>query len=646
MKKQNLSQMLRLLLLGKRYLGLTSISDQVRYMTMNSIFMVAMIPLIMLGFTMLPTQLGRAIIDFTIAFLCLISLFLIRSKIALKLVPLFPVSVFGAYCVYLLYLGDLNLWASIWLFTFPPIVIFLCRMTIGIIESVIVLVAIVLLMYTPIASIAPDNDIKMRYIGAYILIVALTVIYERISILKDRKEAALNAELAREKDIIQTMKDNIQQGIFLMDQEFKILPQFSQQMITILSYYDSELTGKNFLDILASSLDAKQLQTMKNYFSMVFSKSKKAKVLESANPISEFEYNADDRIKILSTKFHLIEQKDFEPMVIGIIQDITREKEFETVLIAQKEARELEMKNLFDVIQIDPIVFQDFIEDTESNFNYINSILKDRSLTEKQVVTKFFQNVHAMKSNALILGLETFGNKLHALESDIKQLSDQSVITVDNILSLALKLEAIMQEKDSYLKMIKRIEAFKTSNKLDSILIHSLNKAVEKTSAETQKKVELKIGQIDVEILESKLRKPIKDILFQCVRNSIYHGIETLDERIQKNKKPLGLLTLSIKYVNDKAEVIFSDDGRGLDWEKIKVKYLKLHPESTDTSRKVLLSTIFRPEFSTSEDTTLVAGRGVGLSLVKDLVKENNGSISVDSSESGLVFKFSFPMIS
>ncbi|MCL2706408.1 MAG: hypothetical protein FWE72_09410, partial [Spirochaetaceae bacterium] len=617
MKKNKSWYILSSILLGKRYLGLTSISEQVRYMTMNSIFMVAMIPLIILGFTMLPDQIGRAIIDFTIAFLCLISLFLIRSKIPLRLVPLFPVTVFGAYCVYLLSSGDLSLWASIWLFAFPMIVIFLCRMTIGIIESVIVLVAIVLLMYTPISSLAPDNDIKMRYIGAYILIVALTVIYERISILKDRKEAALNAELAREKDIIQTMKDNIQHGIFLMDKDLKILPQFSQQMITILSYYDSELTGKNFLDILASLLDAKQLQIMKNYFSMVFSKSKKTKILEAANPISEFEYNADDRTKILSTRFHLIEQKDFEPMVIGIIQDITREKEFETVLITQKESRELEMKNLFDVIQIDPVVFQDFVEDTESNFNYINSILKDKSLTEKQVVTKFFQNVHAMKSNALILGLETFGNKLHTLEDDIKKLSDQKDITVDNILNLVLKLEAIMQEKDSYIKMIKRIEAFKTSNRLDSVLIHSLNKAVEKTSAETQKKVELKIGQIDLDILESKLRKPIKDILFQCVRNSIYHGIETVDERIQKNKKPVGTLTLNIKTTGEKIEVIFSDDGHGLNWEKIKAKYLRLHPESTDTSRKVLLSTIFKPEFSTSEDTTLVAGRGVGLSLVK-----------------------------
>jgi len=175
-------------------------------------------------------------------------------------------------------------------------------------------------------------------------------------------------------------------------------------------------------------------------------------------------------------------------------------------------------------------------------------------------------------------------------------------------------------------------------------LIHSLTKAVEKVAEETQKKVELKAGQVDIEILESKLRKPIKDILFQCVRNSIYHGIEPLDERIRKHKKPVSLLVFSIKNVDGKAEVTFSDDGRGLDWEKIKKRYIAINPQAKEINKKVLLGAIFSPEFSTSDETTTVAGRGVGLSLVKDLVKENNGSIKVDSTDSGLTLKFIFPI--
>ena len=466
----------------------------------------------------------------------------------------------------------------------------------------------------------------------------------QISTLKEEKEAELTSKLAQEKDIVRIMKDNINQGVFLMDQEFKILPEYSKPLVTILSYYESELEGRNFLDILASSLNSKQLQTMKNYFSMMFAQSKSPEVLEKSNPIYEFEYKIDNRIKMLSTRFGLVEHTGSEPLVIGIIQDITSEKEFEKELQAQRDAQQQEVKNMFEVIQIDPLVFHDFIDDTESSFNFINSILKDRSLTQNQMLAIFFQNVHAIKSNALGLGLETFGKKLHALEDDVKAVLDSDDSGVDDVLDLAFKLETIMQEKDAYIKIIKQVDAFKASNQIDSVLVQSLGKAVEKAAIETQKKVNLETGELDLTILESKLRKPLKDILFQCIRNSIYHGIETVEERAQKNKKPAGLLVFSIKNINGRAEMIFSDDGRGLDWGKIKDKYLKLHPETKEISKKILLAALFSPEFSTSKEVTTIAGRGVGLSLVKDIVKSNNGSIQVSSFDSGLTLKFSFPL--
>jgi two-component system, chemotaxis family, sensor kinase CheA len=639
------SSVSRRIFMGKRYSTLTTINDQVRYMTMNAIFMMAIIPLASLGITMMDVDIMRTGVDFGIAFLCVLSLILIRTKMPLRLVPLFPVTIFGLYCLYLLYTGHLNLWAAVWIFSFPLIVIFLCQIVVGIVESSIMLAGMIFILFAPFAPPAQQEfTIRIRFVMGYILVMGLAIVYEYISIKKDQKEKTLKAELAQEKNIIQTMKDNINQGIFMMNSELKILPLYSKPLIPILSYYDSELAGKNFLDTLSASLDTNQLQTMKGYFSMIFTKAKSAKVLESANPIAEFEYRIDDRVKTLTTKFNLIEQPGAEPVIIGIIQDNTREKEYEKDLRIQREAQELEMKNMFDVLQIDPLVFNDFIEDTEANFNYINSILKDRSLTEKQALTKFFQNVHAIKSNALILGLDTFGRKLHTLEDEIKVISAYDKILVEDVLGLAIKLESILKEKDEYVKITKKIEAFKTSNQIDTILIHSLTNAVEKLSDETQKKVELKAGQVDIGILESKLRKPIKDILFQCVRNSICHGIEPVDERIRKNKKPVGLLVFSIKNVGDKAEITFSDDGRGLDWKKIKAKYIALNPDAKEINKKILLGAVFSPEFSTSEETGTIAGRGVGLSLVKDLVKENLGTIKVDSTESGLTFKFIFPI--
>ena len=643
MKERKIKDILVSVFVGNRYAGLKNIDDQIRYLILNYIFMVAAIPLIFLGISLMRIDMVRTIIDFSLGSLLLIGLILMRTKIPYKAIPYAIVPLFGVYCLYLIYEGTLYFWTAVWIFTFPVIAIFLCQMTVGLIQSLVILCGAIAIMYLPIGTYMLVQ-IRIRMIVTYVLITSIAVIFERISIIKDRKEAALNGELAQERDIIQTMKDNIQQGIFLMDSDHKILPQYSKPLITILSYYDSELTGKNFLDILSASLDAKQLQTMKGYFAMILSKAKSQKVLESANPISELEYKVDNRYKNLTTKFQLIEQKEAQPVILGIIQDVTREKEFERELQIQREAQELELKNMFDVIQIDPLVFHDFIEDTEANFNYINSILQNSTLTTKQVLIKFFQNIHAIKANALILGLETFGKKLHSLEDEIKAVSSQDNIEVESVLDLALKLEIIMQEKDNYTKIIRKIEAYKTTNQVDTILINSLTKAVEKISSETQKRVEIKAGQVDRAILESKLRKPIKDILFQCLRNSIYHGVESVEERVQKNKKAQSLLVFSIKNIDGNAEVTFSDDGRGLDWDKIKKRYLSLHPEAKTINKNVLLSAIFSPEFSTSEETSMVAGRGVGLSLVKDLVKENGGTIKVDSSESGLTFKFIFPI--
>jgi two-component system chemotaxis sensor kinase CheA len=638
--------MLRSIFLGKRYSELKRLNDQVRYMAMNSTFMVASISLVILGIILIKADSLWAITDLALAFVLFVCLILLRSNVSFKIISVIPTTLFGVYCLYVLTQGTLYLWTAAWIFLFPIIAIFLCRMSIGLIQSIGVLILLIFIMYSPLVQFDVLPQIRNRFIITYILILSLTIIYEFISTLKDRKEAKLNADLAYEKDLVQIMKDNIPQGIFLMDSELKILPQYSKPLIMILSHYDSELAGRNFLDILSSSLDARQINTMKGYFSMVFAKSKSPRVLESANPISEFEYKAEHRVKNLSTAFHLIEQKKTAPVIIGIILDITREKELQREIQVQKKVKELEMKNMFDVIQIDPLVFQDFVEDIESNFNFINSILKDRTLTEKQVITKFFQNIHAIKSNAFVLGVEAVGKKLHALEDDIKAISSHEDVNVDDILELAIKLENLMQEKDSYTSFVHKIEAFRASNQIDSVFIHSMTKAVEKISAETQKKVDLKVGEVDVSILGSNLRKPIKDILFQCVRNSIYHGIEPAEDRLRKHTKPQGVLFFSIKKAGGRAEIIFSDDGRGLDWEKIKRKYLEKNPGAKEISKRILLSAIFLPEFSTAAEVSTVTGRGVGLSMVKDLVKKHNGTIQVESSDSGLLFKFSFPLVS
>ena len=186
-------------------------------MTMNSILMVAILPLVILGITLFGLDL-RYIIDFGIALICLICLILMRTNLSFRIIPIIPSAFYGAYCVYLISVGTENWWTAVWIFAFPLVAIFLCQMFMGIMQSLAVLGGAIFIMYSSVGTYMPPL-IRTRIIIAYALILALTIIYERVSMLKDNKESALNAQLSHERDIVQTMKDNIHQGIFLMDEE-------------------------------------------------------------------------------------------------------------------------------------------------------------------------------------------------------------------------------------------------------------------------------------------------------------------------------------------------------------------------------------------------------------------------------------------
>ena len=201
MKENKQPSAFKTLFMGKRYFQLANISDQVRYMIMNTIFTIAVVPLTIFGIQGLSVDATRATINFTIAFMALATLIAMRTKIPLKFIPIPTVIAFGSYCVFLLYNGTLNLWVSVWLFSFPLISIFLCKMTMGVIVSTIVIIAAGILLYRPgTAAFEFEAAIKFRYLAGYIFIFALTMVFEYVGILKDKKEAALSEELNKERD--------------------------------------------------------------------------------------------------------------------------------------------------------------------------------------------------------------------------------------------------------------------------------------------------------------------------------------------------------------------------------------------------------------------------------------------------------------
>ncbi len=143
--------------------------------------------------------------------------------------------------------------------------------------------------------------------------------------------------------------------------------------------------------------------------------------------------------------------------------------------------------------------------------------------------------------------------------------------------------------------------------------------------------------QVRVEMVgeETELDKGVvermSDPLTHLVRNAIDHGIETPEERRRLGKPEEGLLRLEAYHQGGNVVVAVSDDGRGLDAERIRQKAVErgLIAESAALTAEQAHNLIFEPGFSTAETVSDVSGRGVGMDVVKRNVQALNGSVAV-----------------
>src|SRR5438477_5354886 len=159
--------------------------------------------------------------------------------------------------------------------------------------------------------------------------------------------------------------------------------------------------------------------------------------------------------------------------------------------------------------------------------------------------------------------------------------------------------------------------------------------------------------QIEMEGKETELDKSlleaIKDPLTHIVRNSVDHGIEMPDERVANGKRPDGRLVLRARHEGGSVIIEISDDGAGIDTERVKEKALErgviTSQQAGRMSERELLNLVFLPRFSTAKQVTNLSGRGVGMDVVKTNIERANGSVDLHSAPGeGTTVKIKLPL--
>lgn len=167
-----------------------------------------------------------------------------------------------------------------------------------------------------------------------------------------------------------------------------------------------------------------------------------------------------------------------------------------------------------------------------------------------------------------------------------------------------------------------------------------LPRMVHDLSQSLAKKVELNISGESTELDKNVLEK-IGDPLLHLVRNALDHGIESPEVRIKSGKPEIGCINVNAHHVGGSIIIEISDDGAGVDVEKIrkKAQEKELVNENTVMSDFELQNLIFMPGFSTSTNVTDVSGRGVGMDVVKRNITDLGGTVEL-SSQKGVGSKF------
>jgi len=451
---------------------------------------------------------------------------------------------------------------------------------------------------------------------------------------------------------VAAMKDSLRIGIFFMDGDYVIQDNYSRFLGEMLS--DPDLKGKRFTDLLAPSMAKDDLDFMKSYLDMVFNRAHDAETLSEINPLNELHYVDPSGVKKI---FHC------EPVSVDIgkgrnitmvtMYDITAKIELQEKLRKEEKKRDSEMRNLFELLQVDPSQFESFREDVEQEFARVNGIMGNGKLSSNEILAKIYDSVVAIRSNSVALGLNNFAAGVQEVETQIKKLKDRDEeVLFDDMLHLTIEVERLAKEKDSFKLILERIQAFKVDDKAGgntgkNFLLELLNKTAGKAAADTEKKVRFIADDVDREALEKGPGRVMKEVLMQLVRNAVTHGVEPPDERLSGGKDETGTVRLFIKFFGGGIHVRLVDDGRGLDFDRIREKALRLNlvrPEEADDKNR-LLKAMFSLGFSTVEDGE--GGRffrGIGLNLVRDRVREVHGRIKLQTEFGrGTAFNIFFP---
>ncbi|MEJ6950818.1 chemotaxis protein CheA [Natronospora cellulosivora (SeqCode)] len=318
--------------------------------------------------------------------------------------------------------------------------------------------------------------------------------------------------------------------------------------------------------------------------------------------ISNLILKSADIIAEICTNLNLLNDQEFLNTVSTFIKELEDVGEIKERVLEKKDKKSVRKKE--DII----------IEKSSSRDNYrkknkeISPVAIDSSVI--RIPTKKVDNLLDMMGELMITQSQ--------MEEEAKHLFNEN----DNFMKKLLNVSRIMKEMQSISMSLRMVSLKSTFNKIARIARDTID--------ELAKDVEFQSEGEDTEI-DRNIAEKILEPLVHLVKNSISHGIESPELRIERGKSSRGLVKVSAYSNRGSVYIEIEDDGDGINLDKIYKKALekKLIEDSDRYTDKEILNFIFMPGFSTKESVNTVSGRGVGMDVVKTELSRIGGKIEI-----------------
>ncbi|HEV3181602.1 MAG TPA: ATP-binding protein [Steroidobacteraceae bacterium] len=520
------------------------------------------------------------------------------------------------------------------------------------------------------------------------LVLAAVAAYFQLS--RSRHERVAREAQEQTRDILKTVRE----GFFLLDAHYRIGAVWSDALTRMFSRRDfAGLTFEELLqDLVPATTLGTAMKYIKllwgdraheNLMKSINPLGQLEITMDNAHGGKETRY--------LQFDFHRVMGPEGIKHVLCSVGDVTSSVLLGRELHESQENANAQLDMMVGMMHVDPLQLVSFLDTAETGLKLVNTILKEPARTDaefRKKLTGLFRELHAIKGEASALNLKSVANRVHTLEDMVGECKKKTELSGNDFLPMVLKLDDLLAHLRNVREMAARLTVIKdtvpgaaaaaataappppapaasvaatapASNALAGAVGRGSAAAGSASQAAAAERAARRVEELSPTLYSMAERlaqdhakrfrltlsglgdvpapytATIKDCLIQMLRNAAVHGIEPPEVRRAQAKKDTGSVLVDFRKVADGYQLLFEDDGAGIAPETLKAaavrRQLISEEDAAVMDTRAAMALIFRPGFSTQEEISMDAGRGVGMDVVARSVYALGGKIGVST---------------